>query len=454
MNISAIIIGLIVYLPMEDFLLKFLPVSDEILVYLRLASELVVYFIFLLAFLGRLIYGKVLPKTPIGLWVVAFIFVGIISMLINKSPIATSIIGLRAILRYVAMYYVVIMVPLNQAVLRKILIAVLVVGVAQIFFGMLQILLGQGFRDFFLPRATSVEVGGQVKDFIMATKGREEGAIFGTVGDTVLYGEFMLIVFCAYLAIAYLPNALFLRDRPLIKAVLAILLVFSVVYSYSRASFIGVGLAVMVFVYYFKGKRVKLKLAIAYSLVLVLFIVAAQSAKFVTSSEEKTSDTGLINNLAMIGTPEYLTMLQTQRLGAWVLLAPTILINKPLLGYGPAFEEALDAINSERRTLLPFPWLKQTFKDVYWVALLGFYGIIGVGCFLMIVVKNLKAGLMLAKISSPSSIERKLAAISVMLGFVTLFILCFTQSMEFRTYSYYYWLFSGLAVSSLRRFGV
>ncbi|MFM7824209.1 MAG: hypothetical protein ACKPB3_10590, partial [Bacteroidota bacterium] len=97
---------LFLFVPFEVILLKYLPVSDRIYGLLLFAVEV---FIYLLAglVLFRFLASRKLPiGTPIDkpLWI--FIGYSLVITVVNQAPMLQSFIGLRVLLRYVPLFYV------------------------------------------------------------------------------------------------------------------------------------------------------------------------------------------------------------------------------------------------------------------------------------------------------------------------------------------------------------
>ena len=77
---------------------------------------------------------------------------------------------------------------------------ILGIGIIQIGIGLVQWHGGPTLYDLFLPRASTLEVAGFTKEYRLLEIGREIGSIYGTLGDTVIYGVFMIVILVIFLS--------------------------------------------------------------------------------------------------------------------------------------------------------------------------------------------------------------------------------------------------------------
>lgn len=447
-------LALAVYLPFEEFLLKFFPGSDKVVFATRFLSELAIYFLLAIVIADRFLKKSSLRKTPLDLPIFLFVGAALLSIVVNSSPLLGSFITLRALLRYVALFYAVVNIYVSRRQYENLLNVLLAVGVIQMSLGFMQALLGPGFAELFVPRATETAVGGVTKNYVLLSSGREAGSVFGTLGDTVLYGNF--IVFVSVLAICKFARVK-LPGSKTVWGFLSLLLLVAVGLSYSRASLLAFAVAWFVYMRVEWG-RARTVLVISSTAAALAFVVligpAVQTMKV---KDAKQVNEGIVKSFLGVFSSDYIEVAQKQRLGALIGNVPTVLVNRPVFGYGPDVDVAVEKINASQKSFLFRVWSVEGFKDVYWVALLTFYGLAGLSMLIWMFARLYHSAWEAYRNPSTPS-HGNAGLVMIIMTMVTVFMLFFSQSLEFRTYSFYFWLWAALvyatdqtAVESLKR---
>ena len=440
------------YFAFEEFVLRFLPVSDAVYFYLRFFGEILIYVAFGKLVIHKLYKGIPFVKTPIDLPIIGFYLVVLLSAAVNRSPLMGSLYNVRPLARYIVLFYLIVNSSLSEKRIAILLRIILSIGVAQIIVGILQGFGGTTLYDFFLPRATDLSVAGFTKEFRLLEIGREIGSIYGTLGDTVIYGVFMILVLVVYLSR--------IRRLEYLNLLGACVLFFFIARSYSRAATFSAILAGGAWYYFHYGWKKTLRLAAATALIfgLLLAVVNPFGLEYVNPRKAKV---GLVGNVTGVFSGSYVRIAQRQRLGALIGNVPTVLLNKPILGYGADQNKTIEGLNMSQRSFLFKILTKEGFKDVYWVAILCFYGVLGLLFFTLIFYKLFRYALSLYKQSVSTSfsldrtasvlnVTRRVAIIMLCLVAVTVFLLFFNRTLEFRGYGFYFWLCAGLMVASDR----
>ena len=363
-----------------------------------------------------------------------------------------SLYNIRPLARYIVLFYLIVNSSLPERRIATLLRIILGIGIAQIAVGILQGFGGSTLYDFFLPRAPDLNVAGFTKEFRLLEVGREIGSIYGTLGDTVIYGLFMILVLVIYLSR--------IRRLEYLNLLGAAVLFFFIARSYSRAATFSALLAGGAWYYFHYGWKKTLQLAGVTVLVfgLLLAITNPFNLEYINPRKARV---GLVGNVTGVFSGSYVRVAQKQRLGALIGNVPTVLVNKPLLGYGADQNRAIERLNMSQRSFLLKVLSKEGFKDVYWVAMLCFYGLLGLGFFALIFYKLFRYAFSLYRRTvSPSSSEdrtvpvshlaRRSAIIMLCLVAVTVFLLFFNRALEFRGYGFYFWLCAGLMFASDR----
>ena len=434
----AILYFLTGYFAFEEFVLKFLPVSDSVYSYLRFLGEILIYAAF-----GRLVFHKLykgIPfvKTPIDLPVIGFYVVVFLSIVINRSPLIGSLYNIRPFARYIVLFYLIVNSPLSKQRITTLLRIILGIGIIQIGIGLVQWHGGPTLYDLFLPRASTLEVAGFTKEYRLLEIGREIGSIYGTLGDTVIYGVFMIVILVIFLSRIKRLEYLNLLG-------IAILLMF-IARSYSRAATFSALLACVVWYFFQYGWKKTLRISLISLLIfsVVLAILNPFELDYVNPRKAKV---GLVGNVTGVFSGSYVKVAQKQRLGALIGNVPTVLANKPLLGYGADQNTTIERLNKSKRSFLLKILSKKGFKDVYWVAILCFYGVLGLGLFMFIFYRLFMASLKLYK-RTLSKFTKEMAMVMLCLVIVTIFLLFFNRTLEFRGYGFYFWMCAGLMFAS------
>ena len=422
------------YFAFEEFALKLLPVSEQVYSYLRFLGEILIYAAFAKLVLHKLYKGIPFVKTPLDLPIIGFYAVVFLSMVINNSPLMGSLYNIRPVARYIVLFYLVVNSPLSQQRIQTLIRVILCIGVVQLGVGLVQWFGGPTIYDLFLPRATTLEVAGFSKDYRLLEIGREIGSIYGTLGDTVIYGVFMIIILTIFLSRIRRLEYLNLLG-------IGILLLF-IARSYSRAATFSAMLACVVWYFFQYGwkKTLRLSLIVLLLFSVLLAIVNPFDLEYVNPRKARV---GLTGNITGVFSGSYVRVAQKQRLGALIGNVPTVLVNKPLLGYGADQNTTIEKLNMSRRSYLLKILSKKGFKDVYWVAILCFYGLLGLGLFMFIFYRLFKAALELYK-RTLSKYTKELAMVMLCLVVVTVFLLFFNRTLEFRGYGFYFWMCAAL----------
>ena len=426
------------YVAFEEFVLKFLPVSDAVYSYLRFFGEMLIYAAFGRMVIHKLYRGIPFVKTPLDLPIVGFYSVVLLSMLLNRSPLIGSLYNIRPFARYIVLFYLIANSPLSARRIATFLRIILGVGIFQLTAGLIQWIGGSAAFDFFLPRESTLEVGGFTKEYRLLELGREIGSIYGTLGDTVIYGVFMIIVLIVYLSRV--------RRLEYLNLLGVGVLFFFIARSYSRAATFSAILACVAWYYFQYGwkKTLRLSLAVAISFSILLAIVNPFNLEYVNPRKARV---GMAGNITGVFSGDYVRVAQKQRLGALIGNVPTVLVNKPIFGYGADQNTTIERLNMSQRSFLLKVLSKNGFKDVYWVAIFCFYGVLGLGLFAHIFYRLFTAALRLYR-RAVHRYTKEIAMVMLCLVVVTVFLLFFNRTLEFRGYGFYFWLCAGLMFAS------
>lgn len=448
---SLLLVGILVAtMTFEDFFLKWLPVSDFVYSVSRMATEVTIYALFVYVIGKRLASGARLKPTPIDFAIVSFLLVAGVSVIVNDAPWLASFINLRVLVRYVAVFYIVVNLDLRQHEVRLLLGMIVVVGCLQSALGLLQALQGQ-VGTFWLPRASALEVAGYSKNFTVLSGGIEKGAVTGAFGHSVAMGMYLTIAIV--IALAFLLESD--RRRVLFRiACLGAVLIMAagIAVTYSRSALAALVLAIPVILWHAGryGLVVRALIAGLALLAIVLGTFAAvggpKGVGFVKVRETYVSP---LANVGMLFSAEYWERTEGSR--QWVIkeVGTSLLRQASLVGFSPDENTAKSAIIDRANGTLSKLVTYKAFEDVYWVALLAYYGLIGLSLYLYMMWKLYRESVRGHRAILETSRIATLAFSTLLI--VTIPLTMIVRTFEFRVFGFYFWLLAALMFSETLR---
>ncbi len=157
-----------------------------------------------------------------------------------------------------------------------------------------------------------------------------------------------------------------------------------------------------------------------------------------------------IENFEMLFSSEYFEGTKGSR--PWLLftVGSEVLRQFPLIGFGPdeaaARRKIVDGSSSPIHRILSF----RAFEDVYWMAMLAYYGMIGVGCYLLMLHGVYRSGRDLMRMR-PRTLDASVGAVVASLVVVAVPMTLIVRTFEYRTFGFYFWLLAGLAATRRAR---
>lgn len=140
---------LAVYIPFEPFLLKFVP--DEIYVFVRYFSELMIYVMILRLLAGKFFKGVKFKKTPLDWPFILFFTTALASMVLNFVPLAEGLLGLRMLIRFILVFYLMAYLRPSKKFIKILITALLLIVFFQALLGGLQTFVGYSLDNLLLP---------------------------------------------------------------------------------------------------------------------------------------------------------------------------------------------------------------------------------------------------------------------------------------------------------------
>ena len=432
------------YFPLEPFLLKFVP--DEVYVYVRYFSEGLIYILLLSVGFRLLSRSKKIISTPIDLPLFLFIIVAVASLIINLVEPMTGFLGLRQILRFIVLFYVIVYLNLPKGYIKKIILIILAIFVLQGILGIGQAIIGAPADEFLLPSERR-SIGG-----VQLTTGTiqfwESGQrIFATMGRYDQLGTFLCFFMLILAAILYESKSV---DKK-IYWMIFLLGIPALILTYSRASWFGFILGIFLISVIFKRDK---KVLIVFLLILS-FIVSylAYSGIVVRYLIDVPRQTVMERFFEAFSYERWRGEYYGLGRLYFVINTPTVVIkNSPLFGVGPGqygggAAAALHNTTAYNKLGLPFGVFgTEGFIDNNWMSLLGETGILGLSLYIWMFVALFIYSMRVFRKSEDSG-TRALA-----LGFMGCILAVAFQSflgtyLEVRTLAFYFWLFAAFIVT-------
>lgn len=439
------LIAITAAVPLESFLVTLaarLHAPETLLFGMQFAIEASVYLLLALVVTARLAFKQEFIRTPIDAPLLTLFAIVSVTIAVNHAPLVGSLMNLRSGLRYVAVFYLVVNLGLTRKQVNTLLHVILISGGVQVLAGLIQWIAGYNLKVWMLPHTIDIQVAGQSRNFALVERGREIGSLFGTLGDTLYYGLFLLVV----LAVA-LPRVRW--SRPWLTACLPLLL-FTTAYSYSRAAVIVTGMTITAYLGYLLGVR---RVAAACCLAIALGLILLGTSLLMETSggtyrHPRQGRRSIVNNMTNIFSAEYLERSKRQRLGTILGVAPTTLINAPIIGYGPHQIHTVKQINEAPKTRLYKLLTKEGFEDVYWIALLCYTGIAGVVTVGWLGIRMAWSCAAIAHTATHDATLRWAGLAGLCIVLQAAVLMWFNRVPEIRSFSFFLWLLPALAYAA------
>ena len=392
----------ILFVPIELHALEFLPwfvkYFDEGL--LALMTLIILY---------RILRGEVkFRPTPLGLPLLAFITVGFLSVLFNRVPIIIGVAGLRAMLQYVMLYYIIVHAGFGEGTYKRLINLVLIVASITVFYGFFQRLIG-------LETAADWEMRRYHTDISLR--------VFSTMLNPNTYGAYLVTMIALSLNL-FIYTLKKNKNNMVLFLFLNILLLWGLQMTYSRMSMISLAAGILALFLLYQKKYLPVFLVSV-----ILVIVMLPSSYF--------------DRLLFVISPEYIAL--SLKGGRLFLIQKSweVVTLSPLLGAGPGmFGGSVAGIfNSPLYDILEMPYHMNL--DNFYFQVWAELGTLGLFAFLWL-FKNMFVQAYTAYKGQIDPYWKTIAA-----GTLTIFTALVVQSLvagiwEVHQVAAYIWFFAGL----------
>ncbi len=439
---------LLAWFPIETVVLKYAPV--EYYSILKYLPEVLLYGVF---FGSCILYlfqkGKLLAKSPFNRWFIAILVVGIISLVLNQYSPSIWVLGMRQTLRFVLVFFLVLNMRYDTAVVKRCLQIGLAVLLFEAGLGVLQYVT-RGALDPFLFASDTVSVGGR------ALLGGEEQfwqagtRVFGTLGRYDRLGSILALGI-----VLFTPYFLKYRKSQIWVWASLVLLGLGLLLTRSRASWIAAFVGVVIIgVWILKDAWVKRWALVLIAGVLLYTGVSAALGQG-TQVVDQASQTLSERILEAVSMRSWRESYEGYGRIFFIINTPIHVAHyAPLFGVGPGnfgggVASALVNTAAYEKLKLPFGIQNQFGQiDNSWFSILGEMGFVGLLVWFGLFVSLAKYAFFVYKKGS----ELSLLALGVCGATVGVMIMgFFGPYFEFRSLMFYFWLAVGLIFLDSKR---
>jgi hypothetical protein len=423
-KMKRVILFLVFFIPFEEFVLKFIPVSDEIYSLLRYGSEFLLLVTLIALIIKKVIEKKPFAKTGVNLPVVVFVSCTFLSSILNQTSFLETVLFIRIVLRYYALYFIVVNLDLDEKFSKKLIKGLISIAVIQFTLALAQVLIGSHINKFLLPRPVTLTVGSYYKEWLLVQGLREKGyLVFGTFGDTVNLGLFI------YVILVVMIGVYFLQEKPIKKMWLFFLFSFlTILFTYS----VGLIFTVFISLLFLTLIKKKWSVVIVNSLLVVLLFLMVTFYKVeFTDLNASLSFASPLEHISASFSNTFMESARSNRIFTFMQVPKVIFSQSALLGFGPGWRLIKDKISTY--------WL----GDVYWAQILAQVGLFGLLAFLWIFWRFYKNGLKVYR-NSNEFLKKGIAFgfLGVLVGVFFYDFIC--AALETRPLAFFFWLFAGL----------
>lgn len=440
-----------VYLPFEPFVLKFVP--DEIYLFARYFSEVLIYFLCAVV-VWRVASGQLKIKTtPINLPFVLFLVIAASSAIINFVEPSVAVLGLRQIIRFILVFFIVVYLRPSRPFIQKLTLAMLAVVLFEAGLGIIQAVIGEPLDLLLLPSETRT-FGEMVLTSGVAQTWESGTRVFATLGRYDRLGTFLSFFLIIASAVLYEIKKGQEGGKKFFWTTVLVGLP-ALALTYSRSAWFGFLLGFLFIALWIKKDR--RVLIASFSIIVLLISYLAYSGLAVRYLVDTPQQTAVERFFEVFSYErwrgEYYGL---GRLYWMAQTVTTVIPASPLFGFGPGqfgggAAAALGNTRVYEQLGLPFGvYGTDGYIDNNWFSLWGETGTLGLVFYLWMYLALFIFSLRVYRKSKDDPFVRALS-----LGFAAAMIAVALNAflatfLEVRTLAFYLWLYGGFVVALSR----
>ena len=434
---------LVILFAFEEFVYGRLALGGLGYLLAKTFSELLLYLLLGVILLWRMQNGTLYQYRPTLFDFALFVFIvlALVSTRYNGGGIAQGLLNLRTMLRYVAVYYIIVLSAWNATEwqIQRFLKVILVIALIQVGVCVVQNIAGDAIIDRYFSAPKS-EIAVEGVAIALNAMGQKLGAAIGTFGKTPALALFLLMA--AVVALSYLTLGNAVERRKWFAFYL--LLCLGIFLTYKRGPLL-LTLFAPLLVAWIGGRKKLVKRYLSYAglllPLLVVLLILSRPTEFVKEKEVEISP---LQSVAQLFTEEYWNRTNASARG-WVIVevgSEAISSFKPI-GYG-ADEEGAKALLAKKGGTFSKLVGWGALDDVYVIAALVYYGPVGAGLLLLGFYYIYRQARYLAKYAA-GHYQIIGVAVSALL-ILTFFASFLVRTLEFRAFAFCLWVFAGTVV--------
>lgn len=287
-------------------------------------------------------------QTPMELSLITFIVVMLFVLIVNSSDFRISIEGFRAVIQYTLWYFVILQLLKDEKGAKNVCIVFIIVAGLMGIHGVIQYIIGVEMPANWVDQN---EVGVRTR-------------VYSILTSPNIMGSLMTLASPICVSLALIEKK---KTRKFVFVFLALMMISSLVFTFSRGAWIGFAGAVGIYVL-IKDKR----LIVPSIIFAVLIVVCVPSVG---------------NRITYMLSPEYIeSSLRGGRLVRWIK-GLKLLETYPVFGVGLGEFGGAVAMNHDKKLLIGIEVVKTFYMDNYYLKTAVETGIVGLSAFVMLMYR-------------------------------------------------------------------
>lgn len=441
----------LIWFPLEPLILKYTPIS--LFPFFKYGAEAVLYTLGIgcaIQYFRR--HHRIFPTQPLNAWLLGFFFIALSSLLLNwYSPIVWTI-GLRQVLRFVTLFFVIQWLEVDRLFVRHLFVfGASIIGFEAVV-AFIQYAAG-GRLDLWLFFSDTITLGhraivGGLEQFwepgtrVFATMGR-----YDQLGSALMIGVIMIFAcICSRTKSIHAHSVFF------------VLLMFALILTESRASWLAALAGILVIgVGLHRDRRVLVSFGVLCAFIFVylgMFALTHDRVLSITEKPRQSFAERMIEGVSLRAWRE-----SYEGYGRFFFMVNTMRVvfpSSPFFGFGPGRYgggAAAGLVHTDVYDRLHLPFGIQNTHgqiDNNWLSLLGEFGLFGMIAWFGIYISLLRMAIFV-RARTDDAFMRVLTEgfIGIVCGIALLGF--FGPYFEFRTLMSYFWLLAGCVALEWRR---
>jgi hypothetical protein len=437
---------LLVWFPLESLILRYTHV--DYYAYVKYLPEVMLYGLAVGAWIYYMVHNKkFLPKNPLTKWFVAYILIACVSLLLNQYSPFIWAFGLRQILRFALVFFIVLFCGYNKKTLFQFIWIGGAMILLQAVLGIIQFLAG-GHLDKYLFSAVVVTIGNSA----LLGGGEQFWApgsrVFATMGRYNTLASFLALGTAFFFPLMYVLKE---KTHQFWFAMSMGILAITSVLTFSRAGWIAMFFAIIaVGIIHLRDKRVVWAVAtlvIAVIGYVGIFSLAHENISRIVDQPKQSLAERLLEAVSI---RSFTGSYEGYGRIFFIVNTPRMVVSSaPFFGVGPGnygggVAAALVNTKAYDRLKMPFG-IQNTYGQIdnNWLSIWGEVGTLGLFVWIGLFVTIFKGALFVAK-KSRDIFEVTLArgVLGAVVAVCTLSF--FAPYFEFRALMFYFWLAVGM----------